>query len=445
MAALAPIENQLFDELSVGQTVTDVRIFSGRDIEIMSALSGTPMGGEDWNGLLLAFLAGERFPGPGSKPLGMEATLIKPIAAGDQITTILTVRERRAPDLVVLDISARNERDEPVFAGKVTLAAPSHKVALSRTDLPDIRINEHLRHRKLIERCAGLSPAITAVVHPCDKASLMAAVEASRQGLITPILVGPEVKIRAVAATEKLDIAPFRIVPTPHSHAAAAKAVAMAYNGEVEVLMKGSLHTDELMHEVVAPKTGLSTDRRISHVYLFDVAAYPRPLLITDAAINIAPNLGDKRDICQNAIDLARTLGIVQPKVAILSAVETVSEKMPSTLDAAALCKMADRGQIEGGTLDGPLAFDDAISLEAARTKGIQSPVAGQADILQVPDLESGNMLAKQLTFFDGADGAGIVLGARLPIILTSRADPPRTRLASAALALLLAQAKRLC
>ena len=267
--------------------------------------------------------------------------------------------------------------------------------------------------------------------------------EAAREGLIIPILVGPEAKIRAVAAAEQLDISSFRLVPVAHSHAAAAEAVAMARRGEVEMLVKGSLHTDELMHEVVLPQTGLTTGRRISHVYLFDVAAYPRPLMITDAAINIAPDLDAKRDICQNAIDLALVLGIARPKVAILSAVETVTEKLRSTLDAAALCKMADRGQISGAELDGPLAFDNAISIEAARTKEITSPVAGQADILLVPDLEAGNMLAKQLTFFDGADGAGIVLGAKVPIILTSRADPPRTRLASAALALLLLRAQR--
>jgi phosphate acetyltransferase len=301
----------------------------------------------------------------------------------------------------------------------------------------------HLRHDQLIQRCAGLRPAVTAVVHPCDRASLTAAIEAAKRGLIIPVLVGPEKKIRAVADANHLDIGPYRLVATPHSHAAAAEAVRMARAGEVEVLMKGSLHTDELMHEVVSIQTGLCTGRRISHVYLFEVPAYPRPLLITDAAINIAPSLSEKRDICQNAIDFAHIIGIAQPKVAILSAVETVTEKLPSTVDAAALSKMAERGQIAGGLVDGPLAFDNAISPEAARMKEIVSPVAGQADILLVPDLESGNMLAKQLTFFNAADGAGIVLGARLPIILTSRADPPRTRLASAALALLLAEAKR--
>jgi phosphate acetyltransferase len=304
-------------------------------------------------------------------------------------------------------------------------------------------MNPHLRHDQLIQRCAGLRPALTAVVHPCDGPSLTAALEAARQGLITPVLIGPEQKIRGIADANHLDIKPYRLVATAHSHAAAAEAVRMGRAGEVEALMKGSLHTDELMHEVVSLQTGLCTGRRISHVYLFDVPSYPRPLLITDAAINIFPSLSDKRDICQNAIDLAHTIGIARPKVAVLSAVETVTAKLPSTVDAAALSKMAERGQITGALVDGPLAFDNAVSPEAALVKEIVSPVAGQADILLVPDLESGNMLAKQLTFFNRADGAGIVVGARLPIILTSRADPPRTRLASAALALLLVEARR--
>jgi phosphotransacetylase len=303
--------------------------------------------------------------------------------------------------------------------------------------------HSHLRHDQLIQRCAGFRPVPTAVAHPCDGPSLEAVLKAASHGLILPILVGPEKKIRAVADASHLDISPYRLVTTPHSHAAAAEAVRMGRAGEVEALMKGSLHTDELMHEVVSLQTGLCTGRRVSHVYLFDVPAYPRPLLITDAAINIAPTLSEKRDICQNAIDLAHVIGILRPKVAVLSAVETVTEKLPSTVDAAALSKMAERGQITGGVVDGPLAFDNAISPEAASMKEIVSPVAGQADILLVPDLVSGNMLAKQLTFLNAADGAGIVLGARLPIILTSRADPPRTRLASAALAVLLAEARR--
>jgi phosphotransacetylase len=293
----------------------------------------------------------------------------------------------------------------------------------------------------LLARCQGLPPVPTAVVHPCDVVSLQAAVEAAAHGLILPILVGPEGKIRAVAAAGSLDISPFQLDATPHSHAAAARGVALVRSGKAQLLMKGSLHTDELMHEVMAPETGLRTARRISHVYIMDVPKYPRPLFITDAAINIAPSLEDKRDIVQNAIDLAHVFGMSRPRVAILSAIETVNSKLQSTLDAAALCKMADRGQITGAVLDGPLAFDNAISPEAAAEKGIVSLVAGQADILVVPDLVAGNILAKQLTFLAGADGAGVVVGARVPIILTSRADPEASRIASCAVAVLMAHA----
>lgn len=293
----------------------------------------------------------------------------------------------------------------------------------------------------LLARCEGLAPAATAVAHPCDATALRAAIDAAAKGLIEPVLVGPEARIRALAETLDLDISRFRLEATPHSHASAARAVALVRAGEARMLMKGSLHTDELMAEVMARDTGLRTGRRISHVYIMDVPRYPRALLITDAAINIAPTLEDKRDITQNAIDLARVLGIVDPKVAILSAVETVNSKIQSTLDAAALCKMADRGQITGGVLDGPLAFDNAISPAAAAEKGIVSKVAGRADILVVPDLVSGNILAKQLTFLSGADAAGVVVGARVPIVLTSRADSEAARIASCAVAVLMAAA----
>ena len=265
----------------------------------------------------------------------------------------------------------------------------------------------------------------TAVVHPVDRNSLLGAIDAAQAGLIVPVLVGPEAKIRAAAEEAGVDLSPYELVACEHSHEAAATAVALARGGKVEALMKGSLHTDELMHEVVAKDTGLRTARRISHVFALDVPAYPRPLFLTDAAINIEPDLDDKRDIVQNAIDLARALGIETPKVAILSFVETVDAKFRSTMDAAALCKMADRKQITGGLVDGPLAFDNAVSEEAAQAKGIDSPVAGRADILVVPDLEAGNMLAKQLEYLAEAQGAGIVLGARVPIALTSRADKP--------------------
>jgi phosphate acetyltransferase len=283
-----------------------------------------------------------------------------------------------------------------------------------------------------------------AIVHPCERQALLGPLEAAERGLIAPVLVGPEAKIRAVAEREGVDLSPYRIVSTEHSHAAASTAVAMARAGEVEALMKGSLHTDELMGAIVPSATGLRTARRVSHAFLLDVPSYPRLLVITDAAINIAPTLEDKADIVRNAIDLVQLLGVATPKVAILAGVETVNSKMPATLDAAALCKMAERGQIEGGILDGPLAFDNAISAQAAATKKIASPVAGQADILLAPDLEAGNMLAKQLQYLAGAEAAGIVLGTRVPVVLTSRADTVRSRLASCAVLKLVVEGRRL-
>jgi phosphate acetyltransferase len=294
---------------------------------------------------------------------------------------------------------------------------------------------DRARYRELIAAAKGLPPIRTAVVHPCDEASLVGALEAGDEGLIIPILVGPEPKIRAAAEAAGRRLDGVEIVAAPHSHAAAGRAAELAREGRVDAIMKGSLHTDELMAAALDPAMGLRTERRMSHVFAIDAPHYPKPLFITDAAINIYPDLETKRDIVQNAIDLARALRIDPPKVAILSAVETVTPKIPSTVDAAALCKMADRGQITGGILDGPLAFDNAVSKEAARAKGIVSLVAGDADILVAPDLEAGNMLAKQLVYLGDAGIAGLVLGARVPIMLTSRADGVLSRLASAALA----------
>ena len=302
---------------------------------------------------------------------------------------------------------------------------------------------KHEKYERLIARCKILTPAPTAVAHPCDESSLKGAVEAAELGILQPILVGPKARIEAVAAQCQLDVSRYAIVDAPHSHAAADLAVQLAREGKAEMLMKGSLHTDELMGAVVRTATGLRTERRISHAFIMDVPALDRAIIVTDAAINIFPTLEDKVHIVQNAIDLARALGLDQPKVAILSAMETVNPKVQSTVEAAALCKMADRGQITGGILDGPLALDNAINLAAARIKKIASPVAGLADILVVPDLEAGNMLAKSLSFMAEADAAGIVLGARVPIILTSRADSVTTRLASCAVAALVAQARR--
>ena len=299
------------------------------------------------------------------------------------------------------------------------------------------------KYEQLLTRCRNLEPVPTAVAQPCEASALAGALEAGAKGLITPILVGPAAKIEEIARRERIDLGRTRIVDAPHSHAAAAKAVELVRQGEAELLMKGSLHTDELLSAVVARETGLRTGRRISHVFLMDVPTYHKVLIVTDAAINIAPTLEDKVDIVQNAIDLAVTLGVTTPKVAILAAVETVNSKMQATLDAAALCKMAERKQITSGILDGPLAFDNAISKDAARTKGITSEVAGDPDILLAPDLEAGNILAKQLTFLANADSAGLVLGARVPIILTSRADSVRSRIASCGVAMLAAHARR--
>ena len=299
------------------------------------------------------------------------------------------------------------------------------------------------KYEQLLKRCENLEPVSTAVAHPCEASALEGAIEAGEKGLITPILVGPTAKIQQVASAAGVKLGNVRIVDAAHSHESAAKAVALVRQGEAELLMKGSLHTDELLAAVVARETGLRTGRRVSHVFIMDVPTYHKVLVVTDAAINIAPALEDKVDICQNAIDLARALGLERPKVAILAAVETVNPKMQATIDAACLCKMADRGQITGALLDGPLAFDNAISREAARTKGIASEVTGDPDILLVPDLEAGNILAKQLSFLANADSAGLVVGARVPIILTSRADSVRSRIASCGVAVLAAHARR--
>jgi phosphate acetyltransferase len=309
--------------------------------------------------------------------------------------------------------------------------------------MPDTNETPHARYERLLAAARALPAVPVAVVHPCDAFSLQSAVEAARLGLIEPILVGPEARLRAVAAAAGLDISRFEIVASEHSQDSAEKGVALVRAGRAEALMKGSLHTDEIMGAVVARDGGIRTGRRISHCFILDVPGHPDPLIITDAAVNIAPDLDAKVDIVQNAIDLAHAIGFQEVRVAILSAMETINAKVPSTLDAAALCKMADRGQITGAVLDGPLALDNAIDPEAAAIKRIVSPVAGRANVLMVPDLEAGNMLAKSLTFLAGADAAGIVLGARVPIILTSRADSVLTRMASCAMASLVVAAAR--
>ncbi len=375
---------------------------------------------------------------------GHELSFTRPVRVGDTLTVSVTVTAKDdAEKRVELDCVVTTREGDAVLQGAAKVIAPEQEVRDPPMPPPPMqRFDPAARLRALLAKADGLEAVRCAVVHPCDAESLSGALDAAAQGLLLPVLVGPPEKIAATAAAAGLSLDGVEIVAAPHSHAAAEIAAKMAADGEVEILMKGSLHTDELLHAVLA-QPALRTGRRISHVFRFEVPMYPKPLLVTDAALNIAPTLADKADIIQNAIDFAQLLGNPQPKVAILSAVETVNPAIPSTLDAAALCKMADRGQIRGGLLDGPLAFDNAISAHAAGIKHIVSAVAGDADILAVPDLESGNMLAKQLEYLAGASSAGLVVGARVPIALTSRADGPSARVASALLALLSAHAWR--
>ena len=456
------IENLTFDEIKVGDTASLVRTLTYKDIEVFAIMSGdiNPAHVDEsftksdmfhkivahgmWGATLISTVVGTQLPGPGSIYTDQSLHFLRSVGLADTITvTVRVAKKTEETHRILLECHVSNQRGEEVISGTAEVIAPTEKISRPRALLPEIELRQKgRRYERLIEMTRGLPPIRTAVVHPVDTPSLLGAVEASRANLILPIMVGPESKIRAAAAQAGLDLSPYEIVPTEHSEAAAVQAVAMARAGKVEALMKGALHTDELMHAVVDPDLGLRTNRRISHVFAIDAPGYRRSLFVTDAAINIYPTLTDKRDIIQNAIELVHSLGIPQPRVAILSAIETVTESIRSTLDAAALCKMADRGQITGGILDGPLAFDNAVSTEAAKTKGIVSPVAGRADIFVVPDLEAGNMLAKQLEYLAEAEMAGIVLGARVPIILTSRADKTLARLGSCAIALLLARHK---
>ena len=458
------IENKTFDEIAVGDAATLVRTLRPDDIQMFAIMSGdmnpTHVDPEYarsssfrevvahgmWGGVLISNVLGTQFPGPGTVYADQTLHFERAVRVGDTLTVTVTCRRKFDHNHHILfDCLCTNQEGQKVIQGSAEVLAPLEKVRRPKMAMPELKLSEtrKSRYEHLLEVSQGLSAIPMGVAHPCDAESLKGALLARDRGLIVPTLIGPADKIRALADQHGLDLHDCRLIDVAHSHAAAETAVALARSGEVEALMKGSLHTDELMGEVIDKTRGLRTERRISHVFVMDVPTYPRPLLITDAAVNVAPTLEEKADIVQNAIDLALMLHIDLPKVAILAAVETVNPKMQSTLDAAALCKMADRGQIKGGILDGPLAFDNAISLVAARTKGIKSPVAGQADILLVPDIESGNMLAKQLEYLAEALAAGIVLGARVPIVLTSRADSAQTRTASTAVAVVMAHAKR--
>ncbi len=456
--------NKTFDEIHVGDSASLTRTLMPEDVKLFAILTGDvnpavvdPKFSESgmfreviahgmWSGSLISTVLGTQFPGPGTILVDQSLHFARPVTIGDRITITVTAKQKFEHNKhVVFDCVCTNQEGLQVVRGKAEVLAPLEKVSrLQEVHMPEIRIDDkHERYTHLLERVKGLEPIPTAVAHPCDAESLKGPVMAFQAGIIEPILVGPENKIRAVAEEFGIDLHGIRLVNAAHSHDSAALAVSLVRTGDAEALMKGSLHTDELMGEVVARANGLRTSRRISHVFVMDVPTYHRPLLITDAAINIAPTLEEKADIIRNAIDLAHIIGIPEPKVAILSAVETINPKIQSTLDAAALCKMADRGQIKGGLLDGPLAFDNAVSIVAAKTKGIKSAVAGHAEILVVPDLESGNMVAKQLEYLANALTAGIVLGTKVPIVLTSRADSAETRTASCVIAALIAHANR--
>jgi phosphotransacetylase/acyl dehydratase len=449
------IANHPFDEIKLGDQTTWSKTITRDDIAMFALLAedathppiiaaGGGNAASSWAAALASALLTSRFPGPGTIFLGESFKGQREIHVGDVLTITLTVREKLPlTKSVVLDCACKDAVGADVISGRMEVKAPTEKIVSRIGILPEVKLRGHARYEQLIGRCAGLAPLPTAIVHPCDDSSITAAVEAEKAGLLRAIFVGPSAKIKAAAAKAGIDIDSIPIIDAPHSHAAAEKAVELVRAGKAQLLMKGSLHTDELLGAVVKTEAGLRTERRITHCFIMDVPTYPKPLVITDAAVNISPQLADKVDIIQNAIDLSLAMGIEHPRVAILSAIETVNPKIASTLDAAALCKMADRGQITGGILDGPLAFDNAVSKAAADIKGIQSPVAGQADILVVPNLEAGNMIYKNLSFLADSDGAGIVLGARVPIILTSRADSVRTKLASCAIGLLYAHASQ--
>ena len=451
--------NVTFKEIEIGATAVVERALSQTEVEALLLVSGDVVPfhterGQDFDpdelnvdavaaSAIISGLLERRLPGPGTRIVSQEFAFAGHIRVGDRVMASVTAREKRQPDgHVVFDCLVEAEGKQ-VLRGQVVVEAPTRKATYADLERPEFIVRRNDVFARLLKRCEPLEPVSCAVAHPLDKDSLLGAIEAARRRLIVPVIVAPLARLEALALKHGVDLSPYRLIDTEHSHASAAAAVALARAGEVDTLMKGSLHTDEIMGAVIASQTGLRTERRVSHVFVMDVPAYDRILFVTDAAINIAPTLKEKADIAQNAIDLARSLGVQLPKMAILSAVENVNPDIGSTLDAAALCKMADRDQIRGAILDGPLAFDNAISEIAARTKSIRSPVAGNADILLVPNIEAGNMLAKQLQYFAGADSAGIVLGARVPVILTSRADNVRMRIGSAAVAKLLVHSRR--
>lgn len=457
------LTNKTFDEISIGDTASSKSVLTKRNIDLFGMLSGDMnpthfsdeyaamllerhklVGHSMWGGALISGLLGSKLPGPGTVYKAQSFQFHNPTELGDVLTTTVTVKEKDATDrTVILDCQVKNQRGDLIVSGDACVRAPGIKPGKGSSPYADMEIRETETFNQLIAMVKDWDPISTAICHPCSADALQGPIDAARLNLITPIFVGPRAKIESLAASLDIDISPYRLVDSQHSHDSARQAALLCKNGEAEILMKGSLHTDELLREVASKDNGLRTEARFSHVFIMDVPTYPRPLFITDAAVNILPGLEDKVDILNNVIRLAHALGNPMPKVAILSAVETVNQKIPATIDAAALCKMVDRGQIGGAIVDGPLAFDNAISKEAAKIKGIESPVAGEVDIFLVPDLEAGNILVKQLTYLTESDLAGLVMGARVPIILTSRADSAEARLASCAVAVAYAYWKK--
>jgi phosphotransacetylase/acyl dehydratase len=456
------VENRIFAEIEVGDSASLARTLTKTELEGFAAVSGdfnpthlneayarahglrAPVAHGMWTAALISNLLGNKLPGAGTVYRGQDLRFHAPLFLGDTVTATVTVATKEAASRTVrFDCRCTNQHGEEVLTGTAKVTAPATREAIPLIERPTFSVQTHDVYEALMQRAAAIPAIPCLVAYPCDESALRGALEAAEAGLIEPTLVGPARRIEQVAAEHGLALAGRPIVDVADPRAAAAKAVELVRAGQAELLMKGSLHTDELLAAVVAKDTGLRTGRRISHVFIMVVPTYPEPLFITDAAVNIAPDLKTKVDIVQNAIDLALGLGIQQPRVAVLSAVETINLEIATTCEAAILSKMADRGQIKGGLIDGPFALDNAISPVAARIKGIVSPVAGRANILLVPDLEAGNMLAKNLSFLANADAAGIVLGAAVPIILTSRADTVRTRMASCAVAALYAHARR--
>jgi phosphotransacetylase/acyl dehydratase len=458
------IENRTFDEINVGDCATLVRTLTEQDIKLFAVMSGDinpahvdpdyamssrfheVIGHGMWSGALISTVLGTQFPGPGTIYLGQNLRFRRPVKIGDTITIKVTVKEKEAKGHVVLDTECVNQDAELVVSGTADVIAPTEKVRRPKVELPEVRFDDrNVRFREVMGRvkARNLAAIVTAIVNPCSAESLAGIAAAAAEGAIVPLLVGTKSSIDEFAQAAGIDVSAFEIVPAEsHAHAV-AEAIRLAREGRVEGIMKGRVSTEELILHAISPTRGLRTERRMSHVYVMDVPTYPKPLFITDAMINIAPGLSEKREICQNVIDLARGLGIPAPKVALLAAVETINPKMPATIDAATLCKMSERGQIVGGILDGPLTFDHAVSLKVAHDVGLRSAVAGQADVLVAPDLEAGNMIAKQLAYLADALSAGIVLGARVPIALTGRGDDVRSWVASAALVQLVAHLYR--